>query len=93
MKTNTPKTDEAATFRPNDDGMTDFVPADFARKLEREINACKEMVWHVALAQSTRCGITERLLLKIHEDMERISSANVQDDRRLPEEGVNRSVN
>lgn len=31
----TPLTDSKATFRPNDDGVTDFVEADFARKLEK----------------------------------------------------------
>jgi len=31
----TPETDERATFRPNDDGMTDWVMAEFARELER----------------------------------------------------------
>ena len=91
MKTNTPRTDEVATFRPDDDGMTDFVPADFARKLEREINSCKKMVWHVALVQSTRCGITERLLLKIHEDMERISSSNDQEEPQREEKAWNRN--
>lgn len=30
----TPATDKEATFRPNDDGMTDFVTADFARRIE-----------------------------------------------------------
>lgn len=33
----TPLTDSNATFRPNDDGMTDFVPAQFAREMEREL--------------------------------------------------------
>jgi hypothetical protein len=57
------------------------------RQLEREVQQCKEIVWQAALAQSGRCGITERLLLRLYNDMERISSANARDQGRLPEAG------
>jgi hypothetical protein len=43
------------------------------RQLEREVQQCKEIVWQAALAQSARCGITERLLLRLYNDMERAS--------------------
>ena len=42
--TETPKIDERATFRPNDDGMTDWVMAAFARELERENARLRELV-------------------------------------------------
>jgi len=35
----TPRTDKEATFRPDEDGFTDFVTAEFARNLERELAA------------------------------------------------------
>jgi hypothetical protein len=79
----TPRTD-AETCRDEMDHVdTDFgpfapsdtVPADFARQLEREVQQCKEIVWQAALSQSGRCGITERLLLKLYNDMERASPA------------------
>jgi hypothetical protein len=45
------------------------------RQLEREVHQCKEIVWQAALAQSGRCGITERLLLRLYNDMERACPA------------------
>jgi hypothetical protein len=40
----TPETDAEATFRPNDDGATDFVIASFARRLERERDEARDQI-------------------------------------------------
>jgi hypothetical protein len=74
MTTETPRTDEAATFRPNDDGMTDFVPAEFARSLERELDEVKSHLDAQSVNDSVVIGMLRQENIHFRERLQKLQS-------------------